>query len=60
MRARDARFSPLPCGEQLQIELHDLRFESVTRLIQLQSVNQHRVDEQLTDLGVTRQPWRIN
>ena len=59
-RARDARLSPSTCGKQLQIDLPDLRFESVTHLIQLQAVNQHRADEQLTDLGVPRQPWRIN
>ena len=59
-RTRDARLFQSTCGKQFQIDLPDLQFESVVRPIQPQAVNQHRAGEQLTDLGVARQPWRIN
>lgn len=48
-RTRDARPFRSTCGKQFQIDLPDLRFESVVRPLQLQAVSQHRADERLSD-----------
>lgn len=59
-RARDTDLFQSSRKEQLLNDLSNLRFKSVPNLFLLRAINQHRADERLMDLGVARQPWRIN